>query len=98
MEFFVRWALDGCLEVLELIASRVGYDNSASGLIAEDVQGAIDEIALATGAGTQFSFTEAKDGQEILIPDCQQMVVCGGFCANDTGGFCVSENASIAVI
>ena len=98
MEFFVRWAVDGCLEVIELIASRVGYDNSTSGLASSDVQGAIDEIALFTGAAAQFSFQTIKAGQSITVPDCQQMLLCDEFCVEGDGELIVDGSASVALI
>jgi chaperonin cofactor prefoldin len=43
------------LQLLDFDAADIPYDNSGSGLVATDVQAAIDELAAAAGIGTVFS-------------------------------------------
>lgn len=98
MNFVLTLLADGCYGLYELIASRVGYDNAASGLSSTDVQGAIDEIALFTGAAAQFSFSTIKDAQSVIVPDCQQMVLCDEFCVEGEGELCVVGSGSVALL
>ena len=42
--------VNGCMSLVQVLAAWVSYDNASSGLVATDVQAAIDEIA-AGGVG-----------------------------------------------
>ena len=45
--------INGCKELVQILASYVSYDNSTSGLSATDVQSAIDELASNGGSVDQ---------------------------------------------
>ena len=53
---YVGWNdISNELELLLFLAADIAYDNSGSGLVATEVQAAIDELAAASGASSVFA-------------------------------------------
>lgn len=44
--------VNGCKEILTIMANFISYDNSVSGLAATDVKSALDELAAGTSDGS----------------------------------------------
>ena len=74
---------------LPLDADRVFFDASTSGLAANNLQAAIDELVGSAGSAANFSYSTIIN-QTITIPTNQQMAVYGEFSIVGTGDLNVS--------
>lgn len=95
---FLLFLRNGKRVARQALASLIRFDNSSTSLASDNIQDAIVEIATFTGAAAQFSFSRIKDGQAVIVPDCQQMILCDEFCIDGEGELCVEGDGSIALI
>ena len=82
------------LSLDELSADAVAYDNTTSGLIAEQVQAAIDEIVslVSTSASPGFSFGRASNVNNGTWLQCE------GVPSNKAGRYVYINSAEVATI
>ena len=58
-------SINGGISIDELTADAVEYDNGVSGLVATDVQAAIDEISTTVGVSASPGFTWGRSGNVV---------------------------------
>lgn len=73
-------------------ASQVSYDNTTSGLTADDVQEAIDEVASLISSDIDYSTTERKIGKWIDDSDLYEKTVSLGTLPSTSGTSTVAHN------
>jgi hypothetical protein len=77
-----------------LDADRVYFDPSVSGLTANNLQAAIEELASSTGSASNFSFSTVSN-QTVTIPVNQQMAVFGEITIDGAGDLIISGELAL---